>query len=49
MVFLDSGGTIQLDLSAQDDFFKETDANIRAALNRLLAPAATKKGGPAKK
>jgi hypothetical protein len=49
MVFLDSGGTIQLDLSAQDDFFKETDANIRAALNRLLAPAASKKGGPAKK
>jgi len=49
MVFLDPGGMIELDVRAQDDFFKDTDANIRAALNRLLAPAASKKGAPAKK
>jgi thiol-disulfide isomerase/thioredoxin len=49
MVFLDAGGVIRLDVRAQDDFFRDTDANIRAALNRLLAPAASKKGEPAKK
>jgi hypothetical protein len=49
MVFLDAGGTIRLDVRAQDDFFKDTGASIRAALNRLLAPAASTKGAPAKK
>ena len=32
MVFLDRGGVIRLDVDAQDDFFKDTDANIRAEL-----------------
>ena len=38
MVFLDAGGTIRLDVGAEDGFFKDTDTNIRAALNKLLTP-----------
>ncbi len=49
MVFVDQGGVIRQDVRAGDDFFKAADANIRAALNRLLAPAASKTGVPAKK
>jgi thiol-disulfide isomerase/thioredoxin len=49
MVFLDAAGVIRLDVSAQDDFFKDSDASIRAALNRLLAPPPSKKVAPAKK
>lgn len=42
MVFVDAGGTIRAEVRAQDDFFNDADANIRAALNRLLA---TGRGG----
>jgi thiol-disulfide isomerase/thioredoxin len=50
MVFLDPKGVIRLDVGAQDDsFFRDTDANIRAELNKLLSPAVAKKAVPAKK
>jgi len=38
LVFLDRAGVIRVDVDGQDDFFKDTDANIRATVNRLLAP-----------
>lgn len=52
MVFLDPGGVIRLEARAQDGFFRDTDASIRAELNLLLAPPAprmgdTKKAEPA--
>jgi thiol-disulfide isomerase/thioredoxin len=49
MVFLDAGGAIRLDVRAEDDFFKDADANIRAELNRLLGAPASNNGAPAKK
>jgi thiol-disulfide isomerase/thioredoxin len=49
MVFLDPGGVIRLEASAQDAFFRDADASIRGELNLLLAPPAPKKAGPAKK
>jgi len=48
MVFLDPGGTIRLDVAAQDGFFKDADASIRAEVNRLLAPAAPPRAEPRK-
>jgi cytochrome oxidase Cu insertion factor (SCO1/SenC/PrrC family) len=37
MVFLDRSGIIQKDVRAQDEFFRNPDANIRAEINQLLA------------
>ena len=43
MVFLDARGVIRADVPAEDEFFRDTEANIRKELDKLLKGAAVKK------